>query len=139
VTGCPIEDARSQSQRGAKPASVSWRCSMQIADHMTSPSARPSQVVLTLGAGGCELVTRLGDTLGRRGVADVTLIDKSRTDLWKPLLHEVAAGAWILRCKRWNSGFKPIGTTSASYRATCETVLTALSAGMSDSNAGGGA
>jgi NADH dehydrogenase len=45
------------------------------------------------GAGGLELVTRLGDTLGRRGVADVTLIDKSRTHLWKPLLHEVAAGS----------------------------------------------
>src|SRR5262249_23101452 len=34
-----------------------------------------------------------GDTLGRRGVADVSLIDKSRTHLWKPLLHEVAAGS----------------------------------------------
>jgi NADH dehydrogenase len=45
------------------------------------------------GAGGLELVTRLGDTLGRRGKADVTLIDKARTHLWKPLLHEVAAGS----------------------------------------------
>jgi hypothetical protein len=42
---------------------------------------------------GLELVTRLGDTLGRRGMADITLIDKSRTYLWKPLLHEVAAGS----------------------------------------------
>ena len=50
-------------------------------------------VVVGGGAGGLELVTRLGDTLGRRGVADVTLIDKSRTHLWKPLLHEVAAGS----------------------------------------------
>src|SRR6516162_4175183 len=50
-------------------------------------------VVIGGGAGGLELVTRLGDTLGRRGVADVTLIDKSRTHLWKPLLHEVAAGS----------------------------------------------
>ncbi len=44
------------------------------------------------GAGGLELATWLGDKLGRRGLADVTLIDKSRTHLWKPLLHEVAAG-----------------------------------------------
>jgi NADH dehydrogenase len=50
-------------------------------------------VVVGGGAGGLELVTRLGDTLGRRGKADVTLIDKARTHLWKPLLHEVAAGS----------------------------------------------
>jgi NADH dehydrogenase FAD-containing subunit len=29
-------------------------------------------------------------TSSARKVADVTLIDKSRTHLWKPLLHEVA-------------------------------------------------
>jgi NADH dehydrogenase len=49
-------------------------------------------VVVGGGAGGLELVTRLGDKLGRRAFADITLIDKSRTHLWKPLLHEVAAG-----------------------------------------------
>jgi NADH:ubiquinone reductase (H+-translocating) len=37
-------------------------------------------------------VTRLGDKLGRRKLADVTLIDRSRAHLWKPLLHEIAAG-----------------------------------------------
>src|SRR5215468_7549801 len=45
------------------------------------------------GAGGLELVTRLGDKLGKGGKAAVTLIDKKRTHLWKPLLHEVAAGS----------------------------------------------
>jgi NADH:ubiquinone reductase (H+-translocating) len=45
------------------------------------------------GAGGLELATRLGDTLGRRRRVRVTLIDRSRTHLWKPLLHEVAAGS----------------------------------------------
>jgi len=45
------------------------------------------------GAGGLELATGLGDRLSRRGRADVTLIDKARTHLWKPLLHEVAAGS----------------------------------------------
>src|SRR5258708_10608428 len=49
-------------------------------------------VVVGGGAGGLELVTRLGDRLGRRGLAQVTLIDCSRTHLWKPLLHEFAAG-----------------------------------------------
>ena len=45
------------------------------------------------GAGGLELVTRLGDKLGRSGKAEVTLVEPSRTHLWKPLLHEVAAGS----------------------------------------------
>jgi NADH:ubiquinone reductase (H+-translocating) len=50
-------------------------------------------VVVGGGAGGLELVTRLGDKLGRRKLADVSLIEKARTHLWKPLLHEVAAGS----------------------------------------------
>jgi NADH dehydrogenase len=50
-------------------------------------------VVVGGGAGGLELVTRLGDQLGRRGRADIALIEKARTHLWKPLLHEVAAGS----------------------------------------------
>jgi NADH:ubiquinone reductase (H+-translocating) len=60
---------------------------------MTSESSDLHRIIVVGGgAGGLELVTRLGDKLGRRKVADVTLIDKSRTHLWKPLLHEVAAG-----------------------------------------------
>ncbi len=50
-------------------------------------------VVVGGGAGGLELVTRLGGRLGRRGLAEVSLIEKARTHLWKPLLHEVAAGS----------------------------------------------
>src|SRR3954471_6609192 len=50
-------------------------------------------VVVGGGAGGLELATRLGDRFARRGRAQVTLIDRSRTHLWKPLLHEVAAGS----------------------------------------------
>jgi NADH:quinone reductase (non-electrogenic) len=50
-------------------------------------------VVVGGGAGGIELVTRLGDTLGRSGRADIALVEKARTHLWKPLLHEVAAGS----------------------------------------------
>jgi NADH:ubiquinone reductase (H+-translocating) len=53
-------------------------------------------VVVGGGAGGLELATRLGDKLGRRGKADITLIDKARTHLWKPLLHEIAAGSMDL-------------------------------------------
>jgi NADH dehydrogenase len=64
---------------------------------MVSESADLHRVVVVGGgAGGLELVTRLGDALGRRKRADITLIDKSRTHLWKPLLHEVAAGSMDL-------------------------------------------
>src|SRR6185436_7706945 len=41
---------------------------------------------------GLPLATRLGDTLGDRGKATITLVDHSASHLWKPLLHEVAAG-----------------------------------------------
>ena len=50
-------------------------------------------VVVGGGAGGLELATRLGDTLGRSGRAHVTLIEKSRSHFWKPHLHEIAAGS----------------------------------------------
>jgi NADH dehydrogenase len=50
-------------------------------------------VVVGGGAGGLELVTRLGDRLGKRGRAHVTLIEKARTHFWKPHLHEIAAGS----------------------------------------------
>lgn len=49
-------------------------------------------VVVGGGAGGLVLATRLGTQLGKRGRAHVTLVDASLTHIWKPLLHEVAAG-----------------------------------------------
>jgi NADH dehydrogenase len=56
--------------------------------------ARPHRIVIVGGgAGGLELATRAGDRLGRKGLAEVTLVDKNETHLWKPLLHEVAAGS----------------------------------------------
>ena len=53
----------------------------------------PNIVVVGGGAAGLELVTRLGDRLGRPGRARITLVERARTHLWKPLLHEVAAGS----------------------------------------------
>jgi NADH:ubiquinone reductase (H+-translocating) len=50
-------------------------------------------VVVGGGAAGLELVTKLGDRVGRRGRAGVTLVECARTHLWKPLLHAVAAGS----------------------------------------------
>src|SRR4051794_41111816 len=50
-------------------------------------------VIVGGGAGGLELATKLGDRLGRRRRAEIVLVDATPTHLWKPLLHEVAAGA----------------------------------------------
>ncbi|HEY8609157.1 MAG TPA: FAD-dependent oxidoreductase [Noviherbaspirillum sp.] len=44
------------------------------------------------GAGGLELATRLGNTLGRPGRARIILVDRSPAHFWKPLLHTVASG-----------------------------------------------
>lgn len=49
-------------------------------------------VIVGGGAGGLELAARLGNKAGRRGEAEVVLVDPLLTHLWKPLLHEVAAG-----------------------------------------------
>jgi NADH dehydrogenase len=54
-------------------------------------------VIVGGGAGGLELATRLGNRYGpkknRPAQASITLIDKSRTHIWKPKLHEIAAGS----------------------------------------------
>ena len=60
----------------------------------TSGTATPHRIVIVGGgAAGLELATSLGDTLARKGLADVTLIEKARTHIWKPKLHEIAAGS----------------------------------------------
>ena len=47
-------------------------------------------MVIGGGAGGLEFATRLGNNLERHGKAHITLIDKARRHVWKPLLHEIA-------------------------------------------------
>src|SRR5258705_8158603 len=60
----------------------------------SAPAAHPHRIVIVGGgAGGLELATKAGDKFGRQGRAHVTLVDRNRTHLWKPLLHEVAAGS----------------------------------------------
>ncbi|ELX13006.1 NADH dehydrogenase Ndh [Janthinobacterium sp. HH01] len=49
-------------------------------------------VILGGGAGGLELATRLGDTLGAGKRARVLLVDRYPGHFWKPLLHTVASG-----------------------------------------------
>lgn len=59
---------------------------------MQTSTSTPRIVVVGGGAGGLELATKLGDKLGRKKKAEVTLIDRNTTHLWKPLLHEIAVG-----------------------------------------------
>ena len=55
--------------------------------------AHPHRIVIVGGgAGGLELATKLGNSLGKRKQAEITLVDKSPTHVWKPLLHQIAAG-----------------------------------------------
>ena len=65
---------------------------------MGEPNAAPDAalhrvVIVGGGAGGLELATKLGNSLGRRRRADITLIERARTHFWKPHLHEIAAGS----------------------------------------------
>lgn len=53
----------------------------------------PRIVVVGGGAAGLELVARLGRKLGRRGKAQIVLVERNASHIWKPLLHEVASGA----------------------------------------------
>ncbi|KOC91840.1 NAD(P)/FAD-dependent oxidoreductase [Winslowiella iniecta] len=58
---------------------------------MTTPMKKI--VIVGGGAGGLELATQLGHKLGRKNKAEITLVDRNHSHLWKPLLHEVATGS----------------------------------------------
>jgi NADH:ubiquinone reductase (H+-translocating) len=61
-------------------------------DQAQESTGLPHIVIVGGGAGGLELAVRLGRKLGRKNKAHITLVDTARTHLWKPLLHQVAAG-----------------------------------------------
>jgi len=91
----------------------------------------PRLVVVGGGAGGLELATRLGDKYGKRSRARVTLVDRSRTHLWKPLLHEVAAGSMdmhqhqldYLAQARWHNFTFVLGALAGLDRAAKEVLV----------------
>ncbi|MDW8847508.1 NAD(P)/FAD-dependent oxidoreductase [Erwinia sp. MMLR14_017] len=58
---------------------------------MTTPLKKI--VIVGGGAGGLELATQLGHKLGRKKKAEIILVDRNHSHLWKPLLHEVATGS----------------------------------------------
>lgn len=67
-------------------------------------------VIVGGGAGGLALATQLGKRLGKKRLAEITLVDAARTHVWKPLLHQLAAGSFdthaeeieYLAQARWN-------------------------------------
>ncbi len=91
-------------------------------------------VIVGGGAGGLELATRLGDQFGKKANASITLIDRSRTHLWKPLLHEVAAGSMDIHAHqldylaqaRWHHFIFSLGAMQALDRAAREVVVGAV-------------
>jgi NADH dehydrogenase len=102
---------------------------------MSAPTAVPHRIVVVGGgAGGVELATRLGDQLARPGRAHVTLVDRSRTHLWKPLLHEVAAGSMdihdhqldYLAQARWHRFTFALGPLAALDRKAKHIVVAAV-------------
>jgi NADH dehydrogenase len=79
---------RSAPVTGSDPRPAAMR-----ADEDSVPEGLHRILVVGGGAAGLELVTRLGDRLGRRSRASITLVECARTHLWKPFLHAVAAGS----------------------------------------------
>ena len=57
-------------------------------------------VVVGGGVAGLMVATRLGQELGRQRLARVSLVDRSWTHVWKPMLHTFAAGTWNLHEQR---------------------------------------
>jgi NADH dehydrogenase len=50
-------------------------------------------VIVGGGAGGLALATQLGNKFKRSKTTQIILVDKHPSHIWKPLLHEVAAGS----------------------------------------------
>lgn len=63
-----------------------------MADSQPVKKPKTQIVVVGGGAGGLELVRRLGNHFGREAF-DIILVERNHTHVWKPLLHEVAAGS----------------------------------------------
>ncbi len=114
--------AAQPSAPGSRTATAAADLPVALAHHI---------VIVGGGAGGLVLATRLGDRLGRRGRARVTLVDCALTHVWKPLLHEVAAGTlaaegdgldYFAHARRHHFAFEP-GRMSGLDRSRREIIL----------------
>ena len=82
---------------GSAPAAAEPDLAGSAAPDLLVDAALPTTtkrrvVIVGGGAGGIELATSLGESLGRKGLAEIVLVDREPAHIWKPLLHEVAAG-----------------------------------------------
>jgi len=101
---------------------------------MSTSNAPHRIVIVGGGAGGLPLAAKLGDKLGRSGRAEITLVDHNDTHLWKPLLHEVAAGrmdanvhgVYYLALAFWHRFRFRQGDVAKLDRARHELTLTAV-------------
>ena len=99
----------------------------------TSGPRKTPLVVIGGGAGGLELVRWLGAHYGREK-HDIILVERNRTHVWKPLLHEVATGSldanldevgYRSHCHRW--GYRYFyGTFEGIDRERREVILAPL-------------
>jgi NADH dehydrogenase len=103
------------------------------AQSQRSPVKKTQIVVVGGGAGGLELVSRLGAKYGR-GQCEVLLVERNLTHIWKPLLHEVAAGSldanldevgYRSHCHRWGYRFF-FGAMESIDRSAREIVVAPL-------------
>jgi len=112
------------------PQTMVDRASLPL-HNQTRPAVRKTQIVVVGGgAGGLSLVARLGKTFGREKF-DIILVDRNPTHIWKPLLHEVAAGSldanldevgYRSHAYRWNYRFFD-GTLEDIDRVTRQVVI----------------
>ncbi len=98
---------------------------------MTDENNLHHVIIVGGGAGGLELATKLGDSLGKKKKAQITLIDATRTHVWKPLLHEIAAGSMdpdrheleYLAQAHWHHFKFRLGRMDGLNRSTREVIL----------------
>lgn len=99
----------------------------------TSGQRKTQIVVIGGGAGGLELVRWLGAHYGREK-HDIILVERNRTHVWKPLLHEVATGSldanldevgYRSHCHRWGYRYFS-GTFEGIDREAREVILAPL-------------
>lgn len=87
----PVTKSRDAKMPASNSSAVSTRTTFGAVEKNIPQTHRI--VIVGGGAGGLELATSLGNKFEKSKRVHVVLVDRSATHLWKPLLHEVAAGS----------------------------------------------